>query len=193
VGIHLTDKSLLKSIWEPLINNLQDKVNKWTFRSLNLGSRLVLIKDVLQSIPIFLLSTLPASKGVLQQLRNIQRNFLWGKEENKKKWVLVSWEKLCKPKDHEGLSLDDQEILSKALGAKLWCCWVHNPTTLWANIWKEKYAISWQTNDLIRMLGNIKGSHIWNKAWENRRLVQENSLWEIKEGNQALFWEDKWQ
>jgi len=43
------------------------------------------------------------------------------------------------------------------------------------------------------MSGNIKGSYIWNKAWENRRLVQENSFWEIKEGDFALFWEDKWQ
>lgn len=43
------------------------------------------------------------------------------------------------------------------------------------------------------MYGNIKGLHIWNKAWENRGLVQENSVWEIREGDLALFWEDKWQ
>jgi len=43
------------------------------------------------------------------------------------------------------------------------------------------------------MSGNIKGSHIWNKAWDNRSLVQNNSFWEIRAGEQALFWEDKWQ
>jgi len=43
------------------------------------------------------------------------------------------------------------------------------------------------------MDGNIKGSYIWNKAWDNRGLVQDNDLWEIREGNLALFWEDKWQ
>jgi len=43
------------------------------------------------------------------------------------------------------------------------------------------------------MDGNIKGSHIWNKAWDNRCLVQQNGFWEIREGNLALFWEDKWQ
>ena len=89
--------------------------------------------------------------------------------------------------------MDDQEILSKVLGAKLWWRWVQNPKTQWENIWKEKYVISWQTSDLVRMLGNIKGSYIWNKAWENRILVQDNSFWEIREGNQALFWENKWQ
>ena len=43
------------------------------------------------------------------------------------------------------------------------------------------------------MSGNINGSYIWNKPWENSRLVQEKSFWEIRDGNLALFWEDKWQ
>jgi len=43
------------------------------------------------------------------------------------------------------------------------------------------------------MLGNIKGSHIWNKAWDKRSIVQQHSFWEIREGDLALFWEDKWQ
>lgn len=105
----------------------------------------------------------------------------------------MSLDKICKPKNHRGLGLDDQEILSKALGAKLWWHWVQHPKTQWENIWKEKYASSWQNNDLIRMSRNINGSYIWNKSWGNRRLVQDNSFWEIREGNLALFWEDKWQ
>jgi len=43
------------------------------------------------------------------------------------------------------------------------------------------------------MFGLIKGSHIWNKAWENRAIVQQKSFWEIKVGNLAWFWEDNWQ
>eukprot|EP00253_Pinus_taeda_P021261 PITA_21261 len=85
LGIPLTAKPLHKSIWQPVLNKMQDKVNKWTFRSLNLAGRLILTKVVLQSIPVFFLSALPAPKGVLQQFRNIQRDFLWGKEETRKK------------------------------------------------------------------------------------------------------------
>jgi len=47
LGVPLTTKPILKSIWEPLINNLQVKVSKWTIRSLNLVGRLVLTKIVL--------------------------------------------------------------------------------------------------------------------------------------------------
>lgn len=66
LGVPLTAKPMLKSIWEPLINKLQDKVSKWTIKSLNLAGRFVLTKAVLQAIPIFMLSTLLAPKGVLQ-------------------------------------------------------------------------------------------------------------------------------
>jgi len=180
LGVPLMTRPLHKSIWEPLINKLHDKVSKWTIRCLNLTGRLVLTKAVLQAVPIFMLSALPPPKGVLQQLRDIQRNFLWGRKETKRKWPLVSWDKICKPKNHGGLGLDDQEILKKALGAKLWWHWVQKLDTQWAKIWKEKYANSWQNSDLIRMSGNIKGSYIWNKAWENRRILQENSFWEIR-------------
>eukprot|EP00253_Pinus_taeda_P005771 PITA_05771 len=68
-----------------------------------------------------------------------------------------------------------------------------DPKVQWASIWKEKYAITWQDDDHIRMTGIIKCSYIWNKAWENRGLVQKNIFWEIREGDLALFWEDKWQ
>ena len=110
-----------KSICEPLINRMQGKVKKWTIRALNLTDKLVLTKVVLQFIPVFMLLAVPAPKGVLQQFKNIQRDFLWAKE-SRKKWALVSWEKIYRPKHHGDLGLDDQEILSNVLGAKLWWC-----------------------------------------------------------------------
>ena len=60
LGIPLTNKPLSKEVWEPILNKLQDKVKKWTCRLLNLGGRLVLTQAVLQAIPIFMFSALPA-------------------------------------------------------------------------------------------------------------------------------------
>jgi len=71
-------------VWEPVINKLHEKIRKWTSRSLNLAGRLVLTKDVLQTIPIFMFSALPAPKGVMQLSKNIQIYFLWGKGGEKK-------------------------------------------------------------------------------------------------------------
>eukprot|EP00253_Pinus_taeda_P010304 PITA_10304 len=110
LGMPLTEKPLSKGVWELVTNKLQDKVRKWTCRSLNLAGRLVLTKVVLHAIPIFMFSTLPTPKGVQKQIRSIQRDFIWGKGEEKKKWALVAWDKLCKAKAHGGLGLHDHEI-----------------------------------------------------------------------------------
>eukprot|EP00253_Pinus_taeda_P022527 PITA_22527 len=109
----LTHKHLSRGVWDLVINKLHDKVMKWTCKSLSLAGHLVLIEVVLQAILIFMMSALRAPKGFMQQIRNIQRNFLWGKGEEKKKLALVSWEKLSKPKAHEGLDLDDPKTLSR--------------------------------------------------------------------------------
>eukprot|EP00253_Pinus_taeda_P013187 PITA_13187 len=81
-GVPLTDKPLHKEIWEPVINKLKDKISNWTNRALNLAGRLILTKAILQSIPIYMLSSIPAPNGVITNKRNIQRDFLWGKEDN---------------------------------------------------------------------------------------------------------------
>jgi len=83
-------------------------------------------------------------------------------------------------------------MLNKVLGAKLWWRWLKDSASPWAKIWKQKYANNWKERDHIRMSGLIKGSHIWNKSWENRAIVQKHSFWEIKDGNLAWFLEDNW-
>eukprot|EP00253_Pinus_taeda_P023614 PITA_23614 len=88
-------------------------------------------------------AALPTPKGGMQQIRSIQRDFLWGKGEEKNKWALVAWDKLCKPKAHGGLGLHDPEILSRVSGAKLWWRWLKESTTPWAKLWKKKYANNW--------------------------------------------------
>jgi len=68
-----------------IISNLEERVKRWIVRVLNLSSRLVLVKVMLQTILGYMLYILPAHKGVLQKLKGIQRNFLWrGAEEEKK-------------------------------------------------------------------------------------------------------------
>jgi hypothetical protein len=140
LGVPLMDQVGKKSTWESIINKLQDRVKRWTYRALNFAGRLVLTKAVLQAIPTYLLSVFPAPAGILQKIRSIQRNFLWRGAEDKKKWVLVAWEKLCWPKSKGGLGLQDPQTTNVAYGEKLWWRWVKDSSSPWENLWKEKYA-----------------------------------------------------
>jgi hypothetical protein len=91
--------------WEGVINKLHERVKIWTYKSLNIAWRLILTKAVLQAILTYMMSVFPTPKGILQKIRSIQREFLWRGVESKKKWALVAWEKVCKPKCKGGLGL----------------------------------------------------------------------------------------
>jgi hypothetical protein len=78
-----------------------------TYKAINLARRLILTKAVLQEILAYMMSVFPAPKGILQKIRSIKRDFLWRGVENKTKWALVPWEKVCRPKVKRGMGLQD--------------------------------------------------------------------------------------
>eukprot|EP00253_Pinus_taeda_P015484 PITA_15484 len=181
------------SSWTSLLEKLEAKLSLWTHRSLNMASRLVLIKVVLQSMPLYLFSILAAPKWVLKAIKKLQRNFLWGSSGPNRKWALVKWEKACLPKIGGGIGLRDPEHSNMIMGAKIWWKWLSYPGTQWAQIWTAKYANNLPLEECIRMTEISKGSAIWNSALLNRDLIQKHSFWEVKNGCVACFWTDSWQ
>eukprot|EP00253_Pinus_taeda_P022384 PITA_22384 len=190
LGAPLTLKPWQKAHWEKILANMQRRCKHWTNRALNFAGRLVLTKAILQAIPQYMLSILLAPKGILDQIRCIQCSFLWSGNSEKKKWSLVAWKKLCRPKNRGGLNLVDPSIVNRVCGGKIWWKWISNTTLPWANHWKEKYRPTGCNLDLIRMQESPNGSPIWNHAQANRSIIQDHSFWEIQNGTQALFWED---
>lgn len=193
LGAPLTLKPWQKVHWEKILANMERRCKHWTNRALNLAGRLVLTKAILQAIPQYMLSILPAPKGILDQMRSIQSTFLWGGNKEKRKWSLVAWKKLCRPKNRGGLNLVDPLITNRVCGAKIWWKWISSNNLPWATHWKEKYKPTSSILDLIRMQDTPNGSPIWNHAQGNRSIIQNHCFWEIRNGTQALFWEDAWQ
>eukprot|EP00253_Pinus_taeda_P009477 PITA_09477 len=157
------------------------------------SGRLVLTKAILQAIPHYLLSILPAPQGILHRIRTIQRTFLWKGNAEKNKSALVAWNKLCKSKSLGGLNLIDPLTSNNICGAKLWWRWLKEPHLPWAKHWKDKYTPNCNKKDLIWLQEVPEGSPIWNLAKRNHNIIQDHSFWEIRNGNTAFFWEDAWQ
>jgi exonuclease III len=193
LGIPLSGESAKSISWDSLLLSLANRLNNWTFRPLNIAARLILLKSVLQALPTYLFTALAAPVSVIKAIRSIQRNFLWQGHHSNKKWALVGWEKLCKPKKLGGLGIRDPGKMNKVMGAKMWWRWLQYPQELWARLWKQKYAPEVHHNQLIRFNEQVQGSNIWNTAWRNRPLVQQHAFWEVRNGKSALFWQDSWQ
>eukprot|EP00253_Pinus_taeda_P007163 PITA_07163 len=193
LGAPLLDSAQKHSSWTSLLERLEARLSLWTHRSLNMASRLVLIKAVLQSMPLYLFSILAAPKWVLKAIKNLQRNFLWGSTGLNRKWALVKWEKACLSKKAGGIGLWDPEHNNRIMGAKIWWRWLSYPGTLWARFWTAKYSNNLPLEECIRMTEISKGSTIWNSTILHRDLIQKHSFWEVKDGGTTRFWTDSWQ
>jgi exonuclease III len=193
LGIPLSEESSKTISWDSLLLSIANRLNNWTFRPLNIAARLVLLKSVLQALPTYLFTALAAPASVIKAIRRLQRNFLWQGHNSNKKWALVGWEKICKPKNCGGLGIRDPGKMNKIMGAKIWWRWLQNPQELWARLWKHKYAPATHQNQLVRFNEQMPGSNIWTTAWRNRPLIQQHAFWEIRNGESALFWKDSWQ
>jgi len=76
IGAPLMASALKHSSWKDLLEKLEARLFLWTHRALNMASRLVLIKAILHSMPLYLFSILAAPKWVLKDIKKLQHNFL---------------------------------------------------------------------------------------------------------------------
>jgi len=193
LGTPLTDSALKHSSWHLLLEKLEARLSSWTFRALNMASWLVLVKAILQSMPLYLFSVLAAPKWVLKRIKNLQCNFLKGSSSQNSKWALVKWTTVCLPKKYGGAALRDSQNSNDVMGASIWWKWLSAPNTPWATLWTTKYENNRPPENLIRLLPTEKGSLIWNVARQHRDMIQKHSFWEIRDGSNACFWVDSWQ
>lgn len=70
-------------------------------------------------MPLYLFSVLAALVNILQQIKAIQRKFIWGRVRREKKWALVARDKICTPKSRGGLGIKDPLTIGRAFAAKI--------------------------------------------------------------------------
>jgi len=160
LGAPLIDSSIKHSTWCTLIDKLDSRLNLWMHRTLNIASQVVLIKAVLQAMPLYLFSILATPKWVIKRIKDLQHNFLWGSTATNRKWALVNWTTVCLPKEKGGIRLRDPNQSNSIMCAKLWWQWLSSTDKPWATIWTAKYANHRPQEELIRLIPNAKGSLI---------------------------------
>ncbi|XP_057747667.1 uncharacterized protein LOC130966862 [Arachis stenosperma] len=94
LGISLGENPRLMKIWNPIIDKVEEKLNLWKAKVLNKAGKLVLVKSVLNSLPVYYLSLFKMSKAVVEKLISLQRRFLWSKEDGRNGMALVLQEEM---------------------------------------------------------------------------------------------------
>jgi len=105
LGMPFFEGRIKASYWENLLNKIQKKLVGWKSKSLSYARRLNLIKHTLLSISIYLALVFKIPTSIASKIDRMCREFLWSKEEGKKKLALVAWKVICRDKKEGGLGI----------------------------------------------------------------------------------------
>jgi ribonuclease HI len=164
----------------------------WGFSWLNLAGKTVLIKLVLNSLPIYQASLMLAPLRILRKMEGIVRSFFWkGGKQNRNRLPLVNWDKVTKPFLEGGLNFKDMRIQNLALGSKILWRQVA-PKAGWAQraLWKKYFSGS-RKRSLDRPCQAANGSQIHKLCMQAQTLIQDNLFWVPGNGKSIDLWEDR--
>nr|XP_025662026.1 uncharacterized protein LOC112757684 [Arachis hypogaea] len=134
LGVPLGANPRLVKTWKPIIDKVEEKLSLWKAKVLNKAEKLVLIKSVLNSLPVYYLSLYKMPKAIAEKLISLQRRFLWSKEDGRQGMVLVKWELVQAPKKFGGLEVGDAMVRITVLLFKWWWRFAKEECPLWKKV-----------------------------------------------------------
>nr|XP_016447547.1 PREDICTED: uncharacterized protein LOC107772562 [Nicotiana tabacum] len=106
--------------YQGLLTKVLDKLQSWKGKLLSIGGRAVLITNVLQSMPIHLLSAVNPPNYVINKLHKMLSQFFWSSSVGGTSRHWASWTNLCMPYEEGGIRFRSLHDVAKALFCKLW-------------------------------------------------------------------------
>ncbi|KEH16957.1 hypothetical protein MTR_0061s0090 [Medicago truncatula] len=127
--------------WEPLLRSIKTRLSGFNSRFLSFGGRLVLLKSILTSLPVYALSFFKASLGIISSLDSIFTFFFCGGCEDHRKLSWVSWTTICSRREVGGLGVQRLREFNVELLAGKWC-WrlLVERSSLWYRVLVARYG-----------------------------------------------------
>ena len=193
LGFQLKPNDYRKKDCTWLISKLEKKLKVWSHKWLSSAGRLVLIKSVLEAIPVYWISLSWIPKGILEKARKICFSYLWRGNKEKQVMAWVSWERIVVPKALGGWGLKNIFLFSKAPVAKGgW--WLINTFSLWTKVIIQKYIAPVPLKAWLRSQQKTKkrASVIWKSILNDFPLIENGLAWKIGNGNRFRLGTDPW-
>ncbi|KAK6782008.1 hypothetical protein RDI58_019804 [Solanum bulbocastanum] len=170
-----------------LINKIVNRVTGWQSRILSYGGKATLIKHVLQSLPIHILSAISPPSSTIKQIQDIMADFFWGWRNDRKKYHWSSWRNLSFPYDEGGIEVRLMKDVCQAFQFKHWWTF-RSKQTLWGDFLRAKYC---QRSNPISKKWDTGESQAWKLMMRNKHTVENHIQWKIRDGSSSFWW-DNW-
>lgn len=123
LGLPVGANPAFKAVWDPVIVRLRECLVKWKSRFISRAGRIVLIKSVFNSLPLYFLNLFQVPGCVVEEIDRIRRSFFWAKDPIERKLCTIDWNTITKSKQNGGLGVGNIRTRNEALLCKwLWRC-----------------------------------------------------------------------
>ncbi|KAI0524494.1 hypothetical protein KFK09_003865 [Dendrobium nobile] len=96
LGIKIIIRRLRKSDFQILLDKLLKRLNAWGNRFISLVRRLILVKTIFLTLPLFLSTHSLIPLSILKEFDKLYRNYIWDKHDGSHGIHFVAWDALCK-------------------------------------------------------------------------------------------------
>jgi hypothetical protein len=126
--------------------------------------------------------------GVHDKFDSHRSRFFWEGAGPKRKYHLVNWPAICRPKEAGGLGLLNTRKMNIALLLKWVWKLFQGDNALWAQILRAKYATA---TDIFSGTGP-GGSPFWKNLHKIKHFFKLGAKHLVRDGSRTMFWLDLW-
>ncbi|CAH9143431.1 unnamed protein product [Cuscuta epithymum] len=160
-----------------LLENFDNKLSSWKMKMLSQGGRLILIKHVLNSIPLHVVSVTNIPVAVVNMINLMIANFFWGTRDNKPKYPWAKLKRLCKPTVNGGMGIRSITDIQKIHAMKVW--WdFQKGQSIWTDLMQSRYG--------TRHLGEVKPTD--SPSWRRICFIHEEAEVMVIRGPNSITW-----
>ncbi|KAL0923155.1 hypothetical protein M5K25_007201 [Dendrobium thyrsiflorum] len=187
LGVKVALRRLVKNDFQFIVDKALRMINIWGSKVISLAGRILLVKSVLLTYPIFHSTLSLVPKSILQDLEKLCRTFIWSKGNGKKGLHFVKWEWMCKSMESGGRGLYSCSKDIGILRAKLAWRYSHDKDSLLHKCLFPKFG---------KLYSNAGSRSLASSAW---KLIEDGDIylkpivkWSIANGRDVSVFNDTW-
>ncbi|XP_058741949.1 uncharacterized protein LOC131614373 [Vicia villosa] len=178
-----------KEIFAMVVERVWKKIKGWKEKFLSRTGKEVLIKDVTQAIPTYIMSCYKLPETICHEIEAMLAKFWWGSKNGERKVHWLSWECLARSKSIGGMGFwGISEFNKRLLGKQYWRL-MNNENSLVGKVFKRRYFPRVSIDKSNR---GFAPSYVWRSILGSRELIQLGSRWRIGNGHTMEIFNDIW-